>query len=194
MSAPPSSSSGEPRRDEPRRQMSLTHVFRSAAEERSARVPLSQPSRDGRQIGSITQHRREGISPEELRRHLGIDLNSLMNTVQLDSAVSLEEAPYVFRSILNFGFRDLSRVNRSRHDELLIAEAIRQALLDHEPRLVPESIEVAPGEEDATLVQRLTFDIRAEIRGFPADIPVGFTAEIDLGAGKMKMKGLWVER
>ncbi len=194
MNTAPPPSSGEPSRGESRRQMSLTHVFRAAAEERTARRPMSRPDADGRQIGALTQHRREGISAEELRRHLGVDLNCLMNTVRLDAAVPLDDAPWVQKSVVNFGFRDLSSVSRSRHNEVLIAQAIRQTLLDHEPRLIPESIEVAPGAGDDSMVQRLIFDIQAEIRGYPADIPLGFTAEIDLGAGKMKMKGLWVQK
>ncbi len=193
MSNSSNSHNGDARRDENRRQMSLTHVFRAAAEERSARQTLSRPDTEGRQIGVLTQHRREGISPEDLRRHLGIDLNCLMNTVQLDAAASLEDVPYVQKSVVNYGFRDLSSISRSRHNEMLIAQAIRQTLLDHEPRLVPESIEVLAGAPDDSMVQRLVFDIQAEIRGYPADIPLGFTAEIDLGAGKMKMKGLWVQ-
>ncbi len=193
MSSSPNPPNGEARRDENRRQMSLTHVFRAAAEERSARVAASRPDSDGRQIGVLTQHRREGISPEELRRHLGVDLNCLMNTVRLDAAMPLDDAPFVQKSVVNFGFRDLSSISRSRHNELLIADAIRQTLLDHEPRLLPESIEVTVGAPDDSMVQRLIFDIQAEIRGYPADIPLGFTAEIDLGAGKMKMKGLWVQ-
>ncbi len=193
MSRPPSSTD-ESGRNESRRQISLTHVFRAAAEERSARKSSAYASTDGRQIGALTQHRREGISPEELRRHLGVDLNCLMNTVQLDAAVSLEDAPWVQKSVVNYGFRDLSSVTRSRHNELLIATAIRQTLLEHEPRLLPDSIEVVPGAVDDSTTQRLVFDIQAEIRGYPADIPLGFTAEIDLGAGKMKMKGLWVQK
>ncbi len=194
MKPPSFPASGEMRRDETHRQMSLTHVFRSAAEQRAARKPMSQPDAEGRQIGALTQHRREGISPEELRRHLSVDLNCLMNTVQLDAAIALDDAPWVRKSIVNHGFRDLSSVTRSRHNEALIAQAIKQTLLDFESRLVPDSIEVVPVVPDETSSQRLVFEIQAEIRGFPADIPLGFTAEIDLGAGKMKMKGLWVQK
>ena len=180
---------GSARADAARRQLSLMHVFRQAAETGSARHSALPGPGDERH-GQTLRLSREAVSPEELRRHLAHDLASLMNTVRLDNVVDLDAAPHVRRSVINHGFRDLTSVTRSRKSEVMIAEQIRQTLLEREPRLNPDTLSVTLGEQDETRSERLIYQIEAEIMAYPADIPVGFTAEIDLGAGKMRMRPL----
>ena len=58
------------------------------------------------------EHRsRAPISESELRRLVNSDLGALLNTVNLDSAQDLSEAPEVGKSILNFGFPDIARLS-----------------------------------------------------------------------------------
>ena len=183
------SASASARSDAARRQLSLMHVFRQAAETGSARQS-ALPSPGDERHSQTVRLSREAVSPEELRRHLAHDLASLMNTVRLDNAIDLDDAPHVRRSVINHGFRDLTSVTRSRKSELMIAEQIRQTLLEREPRLNPATLAVTLGQQDETRSERLIYQIEAEIMAYPADIPVGFTAEIDLGAGKMRMRAM----
>ena len=177
------------RQEAARRQLSLMHVFRQAAETGSAKQSALPRSDSERNVQTVRLSR-EAVAPEELRRHLAHDLASLMNTVRLDNAIDLEAVPYVRRSVINHGFRDLTSVTRSRKSELMIADQIRQTLIEREPRLNPTTLAVTLGTQDETRSERLIYQIEAEIMAYPADIPVGFTAEIDLGAGKMRMRAL----
>ena len=177
-----------------RRQVSIMHVFRDAAEQGNARLEDRSQSDGETQIALITRHRRDGIGEEDLRRHLALDLESLLNTIRLDAMVSLADHPRVSRSVLNFGINDMSSVNRSRRSETAIAAAIRQSLLDHEPRLVKDSIDINIVSAEASPNQRLSFEVHAEIAADPADLPLDFITEVDLGAGKVQMKRLRVQR
>jgi type VI secretion system protein ImpF len=135
---------------------------------------------------------RDSVDESELRNHLNIDLDFLMNTVRLDSAVSLEDVPYVEKSVLNYGFRDLSNLTRSHQTDLKIAESIRQSLIRHEPRLVPESIKITIVPEADSSTGRVSYEISAEMVADPVDVPLDFVAEVDMGACSMKMKHLRV--
>lgn len=177
-----------------RRQVSIMHVFREAAEQGNARLD-DRTQMDGEtKIAVLTRHRRDGIGEEGLRRHLALDLESLLNTVRLDAMVALTDYPRIAKSVVNFGINDVSSSNKSRKSETAIAAAIRQSLIDHEPRLIKDSIEIIVSSSEPTSNQRVVFEVHAEIAADPADLPLDFVTEVDLGAGKMRMKRLRVQR
>ncbi|MDO5603713.1 MAG: type VI secretion system baseplate subunit TssE [Paracoccus sp. (in: a-proteobacteria)] len=197
-----SSKHGSPRGDRlGRRQMSLMQVFRAAARNRDARDPGrvdggGTHGGDGAlqdaEITRRSQQRRDGASETALRADLSQDVASLMNTIRLDATIDLADAPYVQKSVINYGFQDLSSLTRNQRMTGQIADSIRQTLIEHEPRLIAASIEVRmPGESDDT-DHRLKFDISADMIATPADIPLDFVAEVDLGAGKIHMQRLRV--
>ncbi len=185
-----------PNRDPSRtnqRQVSLMHVFRASAEKKDARNAGKDYKDGDRSINVRAKQRREGVDESELRRHLNADLNNLMNTIRLDATVDLADHPHVERSVLNFGFADMSSLSQSHQTDQKIALSIRNALIDHEPRLIPDSIEVTLRKSGAPATQQVAFDIVAEMVADPVDIPLDFVAEVDLGAGKMVMKRLRVQ-
>ncbi|WP_299193258.1 type VI secretion system baseplate subunit TssE [uncultured Litoreibacter sp.] len=185
-----------PNRDPSRsnqRQVSLMHVFRASAESGDARKDGKDYQDGDRSINVRAKQRREGVDESELRRHLNADLNNLMNTIRLDATVELEDHPRVEKSVLNFGFADMSSLTQSHLTDQKIATSIRESLINHEPRLIPDSIEVVIRKDDRALTQQVAFDISAEMVADPVDIPLDFVAEVDLGAGKMVMKRLRVQ-
>lgn len=175
------------------RQMWLMQVFRAAARNRDGQRPA-------RGAGGITdsdltrrsQQRREATSETTLRADLSHDVANLMNTVRLDAIVDLSDTPFVRKSVINYGFKDLGSVTRTQRTEGEIAAAIRDALLTHEPRLIPSSIEVRLPQDQDDTDHRLSFEISAEMIANPADIPLDFVAEVDLGAGKIQLQRLKV--
>lgn len=175
------------------RQVSLMHIFRASSENGDGRAEGRELSDGDRSINIRAKQRRDGIDESELRRHLNADLNNLMNTIRLDATVDLSDLPFLEKSIINFGFADMSSLTMSHQTDAKIAASIRQSLIDHEPRLIAASIEVTIREEDRTATQKVAFDITAEMVGDPVDIPLDFVAEVDLGAGKMVMKRLRVQ-
>lgn len=194
------SGSGTTRRDRrafrtgDRSKVSIIHIFRSAHYAKDAKRASGKTEDGDAEITQRSKQRREGMSEDMLKLHLQIDLNALLNTIRLEAAVPLDDAPYVARSVANYGFRDLSEVSPSDVRSPRFVESIRQSLLDHEPRLVPESVEVRvaeTGEDDNR--QRLALSVSAELMGDPVDIPIDFDAEVDLSAGKLKMSNLRVQ-
>lgn len=173
--------------DQGRKQVSLMHVFRSAAERGDSRTGDSARQDGDREVSRRSKERREGIDEGALRRHLSGEMAALMNTINLEAVVDLSDVPHVRDSVLNFGFGDLSALDSRAAQSGEIARIIRDTLLRHEPRLIPETIEIRVMKVDEAVSRRLTFDIQAEMYASPVDVPLQFVAEIDGGAGKMQM-------
>ncbi|MFV0299829.1 MAG: type VI secretion system baseplate subunit TssE [Paracoccus sp. (in: a-proteobacteria)] len=180
----------------PDRQMSILQVFRAAARAGDARdaAPSERRADDDRIISVRRRQSRDGSDPIAMQADLAIDIASLMNTIRLDALVDLSDTPLVQKSIVNYGFRDMSSLTQSNETTARIAASIRESLVRHEPRLIPETLDVRVSERNAMTDQRIFFDITAEMRASPADLPMDFVAEVDLGAGKLRMTGGRAER
>jgi type VI secretion system protein ImpF len=173
----------EPGGQRDRKQVSLMHVFRSAAERGD--------SRDGAK--SYRDGDREITSRSKERREVTNDLAGLMNTVNLEASVDLADYPYIRKSILNYGFGDLSSLSDKGMAEAELARFIKETLMRHEPRLIPSTIEINVNKDLESVSQRLTFDIAADMVASPVDVPLDFVAEVDMGAGKIQMTKLRVQ-
>lgn len=181
-------------RREDRAKTTIFQVFRSAYLENDARR-ANKGREDGElEISLRAKQRREGVSEDVLRAHLEADLSALLNTIELEAAVSLEDSPHIRKSILNYGFRDLSSISPAELNTSGMVDSIRRSLLNHEPRLVPETLQVRILEADGSTGQRLSIAVEAELMSDPVDIPIDFDAEVDLGAGKLKMSNLKVQK
>ncbi len=176
-----------------RAKVSIMQIFRSSFEDKDARRANERADNAYSKISTRSRQRREGVSETQLRAHLQADLAALLNTIRLDAVVDLEDAPLVARSIVNYGFRDLSSISASELKSPQIVQSLRQSLIDHEPRLVAGSIEVKVINPESSTNQRMSIAVSAEFMGDPVDIPMSFEAEVDLGAGKLKMSKLRVE-
>ena len=185
-----SSDTGAPR---DRKQVSLMHVFRSAVERGDSKDGKASYRDGDREITTRSKERREGTTEESLRRHLSNDLASLMNTINLDATIDLTDYPHIQKSIINFGFGDLSVLSDKGYAAPEMARFIRETLIRHEPRLIPASIEINVNKDAESVTQRLTFDISADMVASPVDVPLDFVAEVDMGAGKIQMTKLRVQ-
>jgi type VI secretion system protein ImpF len=183
----PASSDTGAQRD--RKQVSLMHVFRSAVERGDSKDGAAIYRDGDREITT----RREGTTEESLRRHLSNDLASLMNTINLDASVDLTDYPYIQKSIINYGFGDLSTLSDKGFAAAEMSRFIRDTLIRHEPRLIPSTIEINVNKDVESVSQRLTFDIAADMVASPVDVPLDFVAEVDMGAGKIQMTKLRVQ-
>ena len=177
-----------------RSKISVMHVFRAAFYDHDAKKENEKSADGSSQISRRSKQRRHGVSEDNLKAHLQADLNALLNTIRLDAVVDLEDAPYVARSVANYGFQDLSNVTTADLSDTALINSIRQSLLDHEPRLIPETVEVRVADKTEDVHQRLSIAVSAELMGDPVDIPVDFSAEVDLGAGKLRMSDLKVQQ
>ncbi|MFB9151294.1 type VI secretion system baseplate subunit TssE [Roseovarius ramblicola] len=174
-----------------RLQVPLLYAFREAAAARDSRKPDIRYEEDGaRVVSQRASIRQRGTNESLLKRNLNIDLEHLANTINLGSVIDLGEYPAIRRSVLNFGIDDLTHLTTDSSDLLSLGEALRTALIAHEPRLVAETLSVEQHSGDMENEQRISFFAHAEMKCRPVDIPLEFVAEIDVGSGKVELHGV----
>jgi len=167
----------------------LMFAFREAHLDKDAKVSLDLRDAGGeRVIANRRAAPRAAITEAKLRREIAIDLESLVNTINLASALDLSGYDHVRKSILNHGFPDLTRLSIDEHRVDLIREDMAAVLLSYEPRLIRNSIAV---ERDDTLDAgelKVRFLVRADLNCEPLNIPVQFVADLELDTGKMAIR------
>jgi type VI secretion system protein ImpF len=166
----------------------LMYAFRAAHEKKDAKTPLDLRDSGGeRVIASRRVTSRSPISEAGLRREVMTDLISLFNTTNLDSAQELSTAPETRRSILNYGFPDLSWRTLDENGLSQVAREIEIALADFEPRLERNSIQARRDETAREDELKLRFLVKADLISRPLNAPLEFVAEIELDTGKFKI-------
>jgi len=174
-------------------QLPLMNVFRSAVLERDAKRAETTVAGEDRQVSQRQIERREGISHDRLRKFFLDDLANLMSTVNLQAAEPLDDLPFVQRSILNYGIEDVTSLHDIKRNYIALGKRLRQALIDHEPRLIADSVVVRMLGEEGTADQKPVFEVEAVMAARPVDVPLEFTAEIDAVSGKIFTSKLTVE-
>jgi type VI secretion system protein ImpF len=169
----------------------LMFAFRAAHEKRDAKKTMDLRDASGQRVlASRRAATRAPISETGLRREVNADIVDLLNTVNLNSALDLSEAPEVARSVLNFGFPDLSTRTIDEHRVLEISREIEQALMTFEPRLAGNTLSVGRNPLIDAEALRIKFFIKADLRAEPLDVPVEFVAEVELDSGKIRVDRL----
>jgi type VI secretion system protein ImpF len=167
------------------------YAFRGAYSAKDAKKKLDLRDEAGdRIIASRRSTARGAITEPLLRREVALDLAALMNTIALESSIDLDDHNYVRKSVLNFGFPDL--VHRSI-DELStndIGKELKAVLSHYEPRLVPESIQVARDSTVDKAELKIRFIVNAELSCEPLNVPVEFIADVEFDSGKILINRL----
>ena len=165
----------------------LMYAFRAAHSERDAKVQVDLRDRGERVIASRRVTTRAPISERELRKLVNSDLVALLNTTNLDSAEDLSTAPEVRKSVLNFGFPDLSWRTIDENGLHEIAREIEIALSTFEPRLAKDTIQARRDMTTQKEELKLRFLVKADLVAQPVDVPVEFIAEVEFDSGKIKI-------
>src|SRR4051794_37739292 len=76
------------------------------------------------------------MSRRQLRDAVLRDLAWLFNATRLEGSIPLDKLPLVRRSVLNFGLPSLSGQTASTVEIVDLERALRQAILDFEPRIL----------------------------------------------------------
>ncbi len=173
-------------------QVPLMNVFRSAALDRDGRESEDSIDQEDTEISSRQIERREGASMDRLQKFFMIDLGNLLGTVHLEAVEDLSSFTEVRKSILNYGVQDVTSLIIGDNTGEQIRAQLKQALLDHEPRLIPNSVVVRARGGVGGKNQCMAFEIEAVMAARPVDVPLEFVAEIDTGEGKVLMSELTV--
>ncbi len=179
-----------PEKQKDRLQIPLMYAFRDAFAKHDSEKQEDVRVDGERVMTDRNSLRRRSAEEGPLKKDLSVDLLSLVDTIDLASCVDIDELDYVKKSILNFGLYDLTHVTLGSDAAELIAGQLKTALLQHEPRLSPDSLVVERVKDEDFVNQRLRFRVKAEMMARPLDIPVEFIAEFDGGAGKVSVARL----
>jgi type VI secretion system protein ImpF len=135
--------------------------------------------------------RKRYTTAQELRESVVRDLGWLLNSVRLSAVQDLADYPLAARSVLNFGLPDLSGRTLSSIDIPELEAELRQAILEFEPRLLPESLRVAVhGNHDnqqSVGPNSLQFTIEAKLIAHPLPLAMWLRTEIDLETGDVSV-------
>lgn len=174
-----------PEKNKDRLQIPLMFAFRDAYDKHDATKVEDNRIEGERVVSERSSVRRRGTEEVLLKQDLAIDVAALVDTIDLASVVDLSELDFVRKSVLNYGLYDLTHMILGSSDTAAeIAVNLKASLLNHEPRLSPETLVIEPsGDDDEN--QRVRFKVRADLICKPLDIPIEFVAELDTTSGKV---------
>ncbi|MPY87889.1 MAG: type VI secretion system baseplate subunit TssE [Luteitalea sp.] len=135
---------------------------------------------------------RRVMSKSRLRQAVLRDLAWLFNATRLEAVVDLTSAPYARRSVINFGLPALSGKAASSLDVTDLERAIRQAIVDFEPRIGPNSLQVKTLLQASAVEHHnvIGVEIRGELWAQPVPLELLVRTEIDLETGKVEIADL----
>lgn len=129
------------------------------------------------------------LSKRQLRQAVLRDLAWLFNATRIESSGVFEDAPLAKRSVINYGLPSLSGQTASTFDVSDLERGIRQAILDFEPRILPEGLEVRAVGDGSYVDQHnvVGVEIRGHLWAQPLPIELLIRTEFDLETGRVQI-------
>ena len=137
------------------------------------------------------------MTRQRLRQAVLRDLAWLFNTTRLECGSSLAALPYAQRSVINFGLPALSGRTATTLDVTELARAIKQAILDFEPRILPATLDVRTLMDEAGMLDHhnvIGVEIQGQLWAHPVPIELLVRTEIDLETGRVEIADLVPQR
>ncbi len=132
------------------------------------------------------------MSKSRLRQAVLRDLAWLFNTTRLESGTDLSRAPYARQSVINYGLPALSGRAASSLDVTDLERAIRQAIVDFEPRILPGTLRVRALLQASQLDHHnvIGVEIQGQLWAQPVPLELLVRTEIDLETGAVEIADL----
>ncbi|GAB7535585.1 type VI secretion system baseplate subunit TssE [Burkholderia sp. 22PA0099] len=131
------------------------------------------------------------ITAARLRECVTRDIAALLNCTRQWDGERLDELDgldQVRNSVLNFGIPDLAGATLSGIDAGTLQERIRVALLDFEPRLIADTVQVSVHADEARMDSRsLSFRIDAQMWAQPMPLGLYLRTDVDLETGEFRV-------
>jgi type VI secretion system protein ImpF len=128
------------------------------------------------------------LSMKKLRDGVLRDIAWLLNTACYYPLEDLDRYPFVARSVLNFGFFELTGKAVSGVDGVAIERHLRQTLWNFEPRLVRETLKVTvQARGEAMCGNAVTIAIEADLWAEPVPLRIYMKTEVDLESGEIEV-------
>ena len=130
------------------------------------------------------------INRNRLRELVLRDLGWLFNTTRSSEGTDWDSAPYAAKSVINFGLPALSGLTLSSMDLQALQEHVRQAIVDHEPRILPESlvVEATSNERQVDHHNLIGFRISGQLWAQPVPLELMLHTDIDLETGRVEIR------
>lgn len=120
----------------------------------------------------------------QLRASVLRDVGWLLNTVHLQATQDLSAYPDVAKSTVNFGIPDLAGANAAGRNTLALERAVRQAVLNFEPRILGDTLKVTVRVEPEQMSKHaMLFIIEGKLWAQPVPLSVYLKTELDLETG-----------
>lgn len=131
------------------------------------------------------------ISKNKLRQAVLRDLAWLFNSTQLGDE-DLKGYSFAERSAVNFGLPALSGQTASTMDPIGLETAIKRAILNFEPRILPESLRVEAIITEAQLDRHniVSVQIQGQLWAQPVPLELLLRTDVDLETGRMELRDL----
>ncbi len=143
------------------------------------------------------QHKREAgkdksISHSTLRKMILRDLQWLFNCNNNESLIDLQAYPAVRRSTVNYGITPLAGKRMSEIEWPDIQKNLTQAILNFEPRIIPEQLKLQciSGRDELDTHNVLSIEIRGLLWCSPHPLEFCFRSDIDLENGYFNLKDI----
>jgi type VI secretion system protein ImpF len=132
------------------------------------------------------------LSKRKLRESVLRDLAWLFNATQLEAVNPLATAPFVRKSVLNYGMPALSGNTASSFDITDLTRAVRDAILVYEPRILASTLDVRTLMEGGDLDHHnvIGVEIRAMLWAQPVPLEFLVRTDFDLETGKVQITDL----
>ena len=132
------------------------------------------------------------MNKDRLRAAVLRDLAWLLNATEHSGVDDWAAYPHAHRSVLNFGLPALSGQTASSLDTRTLEDMVQQAILDHEPRILPATLRVE-ATTTASLLERhnlLSFRISGQLWAQPMPLELLLQTDIDLESGHVRVQDL----
>ncbi|ADU91660.1 type VI secretion system baseplate subunit TssE [Taylorella equigenitalis] len=130
------------------------------------------------------------INFEQLKKSVLRDLGWLLNTVNLESIESLDGYNHVKSSTINFGVFPVAGQKMSEINHIEIQNQVRNAIINFEPRILPNDLEVICELEESDLEHYnvLSLIIKGRLWCNPHPMEFFLRTSVDLESGHMEIK------
>jgi type VI secretion system protein ImpF len=133
------------------------------------------------------------INRNRLRELVLRDLAWLFNaTAPGVSSIDWTGAPHARNSVLNYGLPALSGQTASTIDPLVLQARVKQAILDHEPRILPATltVEALISADQMDHHNQIGFRISGQLWAQPVPLELLLHTDIDLETGRVAVREL----
>ncbi len=130
------------------------------------------------------------INRSRLRELVLRDLAWLFNTTRPSESPEWQSAPHAEKSVLRFGLPALSGRSMSGVDLKALQDGVRRAILQHEPRILPETLQVEAlaNEQQMDHHNQLGFRISGQLWAQPVPLELMLRTDIDLETGRIAIR------